>query len=47
MIMTLVEYNYVRSVRMRMRSAYAHGMEVAVSFYFTHTGIAFQLDALV
>ena len=38
--MTLVECNYVWYVRMHVRSVYAHGTEVAVNFYFTHTGIA-------
>ena len=44
----LVECNYVRSVLMRVRLAYAHGTEeVAVSVYFTHTRILFQPNALV
>ena len=30
----------MRGLRALERSVYAHGMEVAVSFYFTHTGIA-------
>ena len=38
--MTLVECNYALSVRTRVRSIYAPGTEVAVSFYCTHTGIA-------
>ena len=38
--MTLVERNYAWSVRTRVRSVYAHGTEVVVSFYFTHTRIA-------
>ena len=38
--MILVECNYVWSVLARVHSAYAHSTEVAVSFYFTHTGIA-------
>ena len=37
--MTLVECNYAWSVCTHMCLVYAHGMEVAVSFYFTHTGI--------
>ena len=38
--MILVECNYVWSILTCVRLAYAHGTEVAVSFYFTHTGIA-------
>ena len=37
--MTLVECNYVRSICTAVRLAYAHSTEVAVSFYFMHTGI--------
>ena len=48
--MTLMECNYGWSVRMRVRSAYAYGMEVAVSFYLRTPElsiIAFPLDTLV
>ena len=38
--MILVECNCARSVLIPMHLAYAHGTEMAVSFYFTHTGIA-------
>ena len=38
--MTLVECNYAWSICTHMHLVYAHGTEVAVSFYFTHTGIA-------
>ena len=38
--MTLVECNYAWSVRTRVRSVCAHGTEVAVSFYCTHTWVA-------
>ena len=41
MTFNLVECNYAWSVCTRVRLVYAHGTEVAVGFYCTHTWIAY------